>query len=56
MKDQAYSFAWYEILALGWDFDRRYADGIRAVTADQVQEAAQALLGGLLIALAMPME
>jgi len=43
MKDQAYALAWYEILALEVDFAERYADGVGAVTANQVQEAASKL-------------
>jgi predicted Zn-dependent peptidase len=54
MKDQAYALAWYEILGIGIEFEERYADSVHAVTATQVQQAAQTVLGRFVLALTMP--
>jgi predicted Zn-dependent peptidase len=54
MKDQAYALAWYEILGLGVEFEKQYASSVEAVTAAEVQQAAQAVLGRFVLALTMP--
>jgi len=56
MKDQAYVLAWYETLGLGPDFEQRYADHIRAVTAAQLRATAQSVLREPLLAVTMPSE
>ena len=54
MQDQAYALAWYEILGLGADFEQRYTQATRAVTAEQVQEAAQRVFQHFVLAVVLP--
>jgi len=54
LKDRAYALAWYEILGLGADFGERYAEGVEAVTAEEVQEAARSALERTVVAVTMP--
>ncbi len=54
MKDQAYALAWYGILGLESGFEDRYREAIQAVTAADVQRAAQAVLGRFVLAVTMP--
>jgi zinc protease len=37
----AHTFGWYEFLRLGLDYDRRFPDLIRAVTAEEIHQAAR---------------
>jgi zinc protease len=54
MKEQAYALAWYETLGLAPDFDERYLAGVQAVGPADVQEAAKAVLGRFVAAVALP--
>ncbi len=54
MKDQAYALAWYELLGLGCDFAAHYEAGIEAVTASDVQRAAQAAFTRFALAVTVP--
>ena len=54
MKDQAYALAWYEILGLGLEFERIYAESIQSVTASEVQDTARSFLGRFVLAVTMP--
>ena len=53
-KQQAYYLAWYELLGLGAEFDEEYPKGIEAVTAEQVQQAAQRHFQRYALALLLP--
>lgn len=54
MKEQAYALAWYELLGLGVDFEGRYRREIEAVSAVDVQQAAEQILQHFVLAVTMP--
>lgn len=54
LRDQAYSLAWYEVLGLGSGFEQQYRAGIEAVTAEDLQGAAQEFLGRFVLAVVFP--
>jgi zinc protease len=54
MKEQAYALAWYETLGLAPDFGERYLASIQAVGPGDVQEAAKAVFGRFVAAVALP--
>ncbi len=54
MKEQAYTLAWYEILGLGIEFEDRYYEGIRGVTAAQIQTTASSLFQHFVLAVTLP--
>ncbi len=51
---QASSAALNEVLGLGWDYDSRYPEMIRAVTAEQIQTLARELFANTLTARTLP--
>jgi zinc protease len=51
---QAQNAALNEVLGLGWDYEERSNEEIKAVTAQQIQELAKELFGHLLIASTLP--
>ena len=53
-SDQAFYLGWYELVGVGWDFDRSYADRVSAVTAEQVQQAARRWFRAYAAAALMP--
>ncbi len=54
MKEQAYALAWYEILGLGVEFEGRYTEGIRGVTAAQIQATSSLLFQRFVLAVILP--
>jgi zinc protease len=53
-RARAFHLAWYEAIGLGWDFDERYAEAVSAVTAAQVQAAADEYFGHYSLGLVLP--
>jgi len=54
LSNQASEAALNEVLGLGWEYDRRYPDLVRAVSADQVKELAGRLFAHTMIARTLP--
>ena len=54
LDSQATVAALNEVLGLGWDFNRRYPDMVKAVTAEQVRDMARELFKHTLIAKTLP--
>jgi zinc protease len=54
LDNQASSAALNEVLGLGWDYDKKYPELVRAVRAEQVQAMAKKLFGHTLIARTLP--
>jgi len=54
--DRAFHLAWYEAIGLGGDFDDRYGEAVRAVTAQQVQAAARAQFTRYALGLVLPQD
>jgi len=53
-RRQAWYLAWYEMLGVGWEFDRKYLELIRGVTAEDVKRAAEKYLKHYVMALLKP--
>jgi zinc protease len=54
--DRAFHLAWYEAIGLGWDFDDRYGEAVRAVTAQQIRAAAQRQFTRYALGLVLPQD
>jgi zinc protease len=54
LEAQAQSAAVNEVLRLGWDYDRRYPDMVRSVTADDILSLARELFTNTLIVKTLP--
>jgi zinc protease len=54
LEAQAQDAAVNEVLGLGWDYERRYPEMVRAVTAEQVQALARELFRQTLTARTLP--
>ena len=55
-KEQAYYLGWYEILEVGFEFDREYPEKIAAVSAEDVARAARKYFSKYALALLLPMD
>jgi len=53
-RERAFHLAWCEAIGLGWQFDERYPQALRAVTAAKVQAAARALFDRYALGLVLP--
>jgi zinc protease len=53
-RERAFHLAWYEAIGLGWEFDERYPQAVRAVTGTQVRAAARALSSRYALGLVLP--
>jgi zinc protease len=54
LEAQAQSAAVNQVLGLGWDYDRRYPDMVRSVTADDILSLARELFTNTLIVKTLP--
>lgn len=54
LEAQAQSAAVNEVLGLGWDYDRRYPDMVRSVTADDILSLARELFTNTLVVKTLP--
>ena len=54
LRNQAFLLGWYEVLGVGYEFDRRVADLISRVTAEEVLRVARTYLKNPVIAIITP--
>jgi len=56
LQERAKHLAWYEALGLGYDYDDRYVDTLRAVTLEQARESANRLFSKTALVVVVPTE